>query len=876
MDELFVYDDASDDGTPEKISHLARHIIKGNFPNFSRELYNKQRLLESIQKNCAPGDAILRLDADEVLYCSKVELATIIKEAFDAGHDGISFDHINLWRSNQWFREDDNYNTLRPVRIWKLSGDLHFPSSAGLHLTSDPNGLKSIKHVPFPPVIHFGFASFDLILEKYANYRAHWQSGYPLHRLISERTLKVSKLEDLQKSLGARFLELHSQESEADSLVALPQVVWEINALASRSKLAEKSVHPKVTLVSLIYKSIDWLEFQYGELLRLQRDLPAGETEILFIANDPTAEVVRFLEANAIPHKIVSTRASSTEWYINSVYRAYNLGVELSDTEYVFLVNSDMAYSKGALGTLMQKRAPDRFLVSRLVELGHFPTGKYGVERAFGSKPSTFRRRNFQTFSNNLSEVGLHEGGLYMPLLVNRKRFLELGGFPEGNIAADSIKSYVNGLPAEIATKGEKVVPGDQAFMLKAHSRGVVHLTDFESIVYHFQSGEMRFKNKSRTRPRIGIAVVNDSLAGINGEEVLWGELVRRISREGILIVGVETGLPKTPIESIIAPLLQAKKAEKVAKTIAPPRVVLQNASYSFPLFRGARRVSVRQDSPNGRTLKFLQKLVIRFSDSVIANDADYVAIDRGRKTHWLPLPISNIWMSQEMNDRLWTLDSTTSAQTAIFVGAFNTTKGWPQVQALIKNRPEIDWTVVSKYSLDEHGLPADSGPNWRVVRGLTQTQLKELVASSSFLVVASPYETQHLASLEAASLDIPILTTPTGLLGSFGIGVHPFGIVADDLNKGLDDLLANKSFFRPREFVNSFGLVDEAAWHRWVELINFELKASFINHNHGSRVIVFLDRLSSYILNLVRAIYRTWLMPQIASFLRFVRRRIL
>ena len=59
--------------------------------------------------------------------------------------------------------------------------------------------------------------------------------------------------------------------------------------------------------------------------------------------------------------------------------------------------------------------------------------------------------------------------------------------YPEGNI-----KSGSNIHSQQYALKGEDCIPGDQVFVKKLNEIGISHWTDFNSIVYHFQEGEMR------------------------------------------------------------------------------------------------------------------------------------------------------------------------------------------------------------------------------------------------------------------------------------------------------------------------------------------------------------------------------------------------
>jgi hypothetical protein len=296
FDKLYVYDDASTDGTTEIIGKFATFIVKGEESKFSSELEIKAQLLQMIQSECDEGDAILRLDADEILYANKRELVELISESFAMGFDSISMPHRNLWRSESWFRMDDNYDSFRPARVWRVSNNLSFPRRFGLHVTSDPQGLKATRAVEKFAVVHFGFASIDLIVQKYESYRQHWLTGYALNRMINERGLQLERLSSDKEDLGQRFT--HSSEADKNLLEPnrLTPLQWRTLTKQLELQFDQQRPGAKVTLVSLIYKSLEWLEFQYSQLLQLQTDLPMGQVEILFIANDATPEVINFLK----------------------------------------------------------------------------------------------------------------------------------------------------------------------------------------------------------------------------------------------------------------------------------------------------------------------------------------------------------------------------------------------------------------------------------------------------------------------------------------------------------------------------------------------------------------------------------------------------
>lgn len=860
FDKLFVYDDSSDDGTLELVTLAATHVISGKSRRFGSELRNKAALLKAIQDACEEGDAVLHLDADEVLYCSKNELHELVRTAFELGYDSVALEHRNLWRSHHWYRTDDHYNDLLPARIWRLSSKLSFEARDGLHLTTEPDGLLNTYVSRSFPVVHFGFASMDLILDKYVTYRSHWQQGYPLYRLINEVGLQLELLADEAGKLGSRYSSLHPIDSALRPSAITPWE-WERAANSRYASYLKKKQTPRVTLVSLIYSSVEWLEFQYGQLLKLSRDLPEGDVEILFVANDATPEVLAFLVENHIPHIVSDSRKFEGEWYINTVYRAYNRGLEAAKSDYVLFVNSDMAYAKGLLSSLMALASPKKFIAARLVELGRLPSGTFGIEKDFGFRPSKFRQRDFEKYASRIRTSVVRPGGLYMPLLVNQKTFQFLGGFPEGNVLAKRLDEYIESGVAEIAEKRDNLVPGDAAFMARAASLGVDHVTSFEAIAYHFQEGEKRDAGKRGAWAPSGVAICNDSLKGINGEAVLWGRLGTELAARNIKAVGVEVGFARSAITSLLSPLLINSQFRRVFSGSAGPRVTFSNATYMLPTPGASRRIVLRQDAPSSRFHLQLQRYTLARSAHVVANDSNYVASAQGRKTEFLPLPLADTW--QDMTDDHSQNPSPLKRKPKlIFVGAFNATKGWPTIRSMVHEFKNFDWVLISKYEADEHELGSDYGDNWVVLRCQTADSIKGQMAHADALVVASPYETQCLVALEALSQNTPVATTPTGILGNIGNGLHPFGFVDSDLRKAVTEVLLEKDSLRPRLFLESLNLVGPNAYDPWVRMISEQLEESFLLAFKPSFVTQFLDRLRSYVTNVARSVVRRRVMP--------------
>jgi glycosyltransferase involved in cell wall biosynthesis len=869
LDCLVVYDDASDDGTAETIEPFCDVLIRGTMPLFGDELRSRQQLLDASAHLASEQDFYLWLDADEVLYASKDELLGICQKLHSENYDGARLPHVNLWRSNFFYRTDDYYDDLYPVRLWRAGANLSFPLKSGLHNEMHPLGINSIARLTKPSVVHYGFASDQLLEDKFALYQSYGQRGRNLYRLVSEEGRTLEPLNNRADFLGARFDTTFGKNATEPEV--RNQISWLLGA-AKSSERRQRKAKPLVTLISLIYCSVEWLEFEYAELLKVARYFAEGSIEILFVANNPTPDVLSFLQENLIPHVVADTQRSSDEWFINYVYRGYNEGVKAARGDYVFLTNSDMAYAPGCLQSLLREAAPNRLLTSRLVELGRLQTGKYGIEKDFGAVPARFRRRQFESYAAEIREPQQAEGGLFMPLLVSKETFLELGGYPEGNLSMSSLSSYLEtGVVTTYALPGEECVPGDTAFFQRAKLSGVEHHTLFDSLSYHFQAGERTSESKKGQICPSGVAIVNDRIDGVNNELVLWRQLANRLSALGVRTQTI--GAPTTEVRFAF----WNHAMRKLRHMETPPRIVFTNASFTYPFLGPWRRVLMRQDAPEGtrlpdKWLQYWQRMNTRTSHHLISNDPSFAAGFKMGIAEWLSVPLSPLWEEEPPH-----VPRDVSQPVGLFVGAFAPVKGWAEIKEFIIQNPEIHWHLVSKYASDEHGLPESTNKNWSLHRNLDQIEIRRLMRESTFLVVNSPYETQCLVALEAASQNLPILTTPTGMLGSleddiarnFGeVGPHPLTKLPELIERIRVDPALN-----PRDALLDLGVLGEKAWASWDKMFEEQLRLSFRDTTDPGFILSFVDRLRGALTLKSRQIYREKLVPPLLRILKPLRR---
>ncbi len=236
----------------------------------------------------------------------------------------------------------------------------------------------------------------------------------------------------------------------------------------------------RIEIIALIFKSVDYLELIYNELTSNKCKLDGWEVGVRIVANDATEPVLTRLKELDIPYTIYNDPKPS-DYYLNRVYRCWNHGGETSEYENICFVNSDMVFSEGWLGNLLKHHDGTNIPTSRLVESGKMRSGTHGVSHNCGRTSTSINYPVWDSLVTQIKVDEVHNGGLYMPCVFDKKRFIESGMYPEGNIYADGIGT----------TNGFVTLSGDVYFFKKLEEEfNMKHITVFDSLVYHIQEGE--------------------------------------------------------------------------------------------------------------------------------------------------------------------------------------------------------------------------------------------------------------------------------------------------------------------------------------------------------------------------------------------------
>lgn len=242
-------------------------------------------------------------------------------------------------------------------------------------------------------------------------------------------------------------------------------------------------IEKNIELIALIYRSVNYLNFIVEQLNTSFCRSDGWDVGIRLVANDATSEVLNALKNMNVSYTIYNDPQPDT-YYINRVYRAWNFAGRTSNYDNICFVNSDFAFSKFWLTSLLSYHDGINIPCSMFYESGVLPSGWPGLTRDFGRSPNTFRRSEWESFAESARECKFVHGGLYMPYPITKQRFIESGGYPEGNI-------YQDGKAGSMV--GNVIMSGDaHYFHVLEHNFGMKHITVFDSIIYHIQEGEMR------------------------------------------------------------------------------------------------------------------------------------------------------------------------------------------------------------------------------------------------------------------------------------------------------------------------------------------------------------------------------------------------
>lgn len=792
VDGVVILDDFSTDGSYEYCLSRAKTVIRGTRNNFVNERKQRQVLLEAAL--LLEPDFILSIDADEVIACGDNlnSLQDLANWVIEKNLDGACLREINLWRSKTWERVDSDFGSVWFPRFWRVVGDLKYDNlETGLHQSPAPECIKNVKKYSSLPLLHYGFADDRNISFKYLNYGRFGQKGINLSRLIDEgREFKLSLVDE-------KFFPNELWHKGEACPTKRDPVEW----LSVVNNFREEALRPSISIISLIYKSTDWLDFVYSQV---KKYCDLSDKEFFFIANDASDEVISHLENNYIPYyKLQSSTEQKKEWYINNVYRAWNYAAQKAKGDYILFINSDMAFSPSWLELLIAGLTGKNCVSPRLVESGKMATGGINIEKNFGFLISEYDESGFLSFVQKIKENRIVDNGAFMPLLINRNDFIEAGGYPEGNVRRGSgIERPI------IAKRNEDFISGDVILMERLKKRGISHQTVFSSVAYHFQEGEMTCSETPTSKRNIKILLANNSLKGAMGEKTMWNFLLEGLPN----CAGIDMELVGARDDRDFA----AKADNYIENNFPEAKIVIQNASFIDILSSKLRTVVFLQDDLRRMgKIDYQQEKNLETASFRVSN-TNYTA------SSYLEYPFSviplgidqRIFYPRNKSDVRKYYGISQEAKVGIFVGDLTETKGWSEIRDVVTKRQDILWIIVSK------GIETYHSPNVLMFNRVNQETLAKLYSAADFFIIGSRVETQCLVAMESCLCNTPVVMRPIGFFSDLTQEERDLcGIITNDIFGGVDKIFF-KNFF-PRRVMIDKDVSINAMLRHWKSFIS-------------------------------------------------------
>jgi glycosyltransferase involved in cell wall biosynthesis len=253
---------------------------------------------------------------------------------------------------------------------------------------------------------------------------------------------------------------------------------------------------------------------------------------------------------------------------------------------------------------------------------------------------------------------------------------------------------------------------------------------------------------------------------------------------------------------------------EEHFQSLQPPEYIIRNASYFRRLNIKTKVVSLLQD-----ILVYKDELidVCNHSDIVVFNSSFTQSIYNNiihSKKVLIPLGTN---FNMFVPDRSYEQELDILPNSILFIGSTTDhPKGFDILLKIIDNS-NYNFCLVMK---DEY---RSNNPRVKVFNRVDHQKLVKIINSCKILVCTSRIETLHLAGVEAAACNLPLVVSNVGIYynldnGSWGRNVGTFNH-SDFINE-IDFVFRNYNRFDPRNQFLKLGLDTESCKQKWINLI--------------------------------------------------------
>lgn len=299
--------------------------------------------------------------------------------------------------------------------------------------------------------------------------------------------------------------------------------------------------------------------------------------------------------------------------------------------------------------------------------------------------------------------------------------------------------------------------------------------------------------------------LINDCLTCISGTETLWHFLLNTIPNLSDKTYGY------TPFYDI------KSKIEKDAEINGCPDFIIRNASYFPVLNLKSKTISILQDFRSGDE----QQLEVCNKSDIVVCVSEYLKEKYKEKVRSrieiIPVGTDFSLFCELQNRDFLAKSLGIFPNSILFIGAANKyPKGFDLVMDIV-NKTNYNFCFVMKDDWFE------AHPRIKVFNKVTHEQLKKIINACKMLLCTSREETLHLAGVECAACNIPLVVSNVGIYyemqsGAWGRLVKEYN--SESFVKEINYVFDRPLLFRPRSDFLHKGLDLDSAREKWLEII--------------------------------------------------------
>lgn len=295
--------------------------------------------------------------------------------------------------------------------------------------------------------------------------------------------------------------------------------------------------------------------------------------------------------------------------------------------------------------------------------------------------------------------------------------------------------------------------------------------------------------------------LVNDTLTCIPGTKTFWHDLLEWIPSLQDKTDGY------TPYNIL------ANKIETFADS-SPPDYIIRNGTFFRSLNIQCKTITLIQDILDDKT----QQLEVANSSDVVVFNSPYTksfyAPEINKPTVIIPLGVDFNFFKPLANKEELRKELNILPDSILFVGAStNNPKGFDLVLDLIKST-NYNFCLVMKdnFNIDH--------PRVKVFNKINHNILKNIYNSCSLLICTSTKETQHLAGIEAAACNLPIVSTNVGVYYNRAPDAWGLTSTKENFKESINRVFLNPDGYSSRKYFLEKGYDKQSCKNNWQELI--------------------------------------------------------